>query len=51
MADGRSIYGDIMGQLAFLGVSKLWGWRRSDFVTLLVLPALVSDAEMNVVDV
>ena len=45
------VCGDMMGQLAFLGDSKLLGWRGSDFVTSLVLPALVFYAEMNAVEV
>ena len=45
------VCGDMMGQLVFLGDSQLLGWRGSDCVTSLVLPALVSDAEMNAVDV
>ena len=45
------VCGDMMGQLAFLGDSKLLGWWGSDCITSLVLPALVSYAEMNAVDV
>ena len=45
------VCGDMMGQLAFLGDSKLLGWRGSDCVTWLVLTALVSAAEMNAVGV